>query len=56
VSKISKVVLTRESGSEAATRFTMTCGTTDYPFRADTPEEAAAWVAIIQKRMRSPNP
>ena len=29
----------------------MTCGVTDYPFRADSPEEASAWVGILTKRM-----
>lgn len=56
MSKISKVVLTGEKGAEDSTRFVMTCGATDYPFRADTAEEAAAWVSIIQARMRQPNP
>ena len=38
-------------GDAAGTSFTMTCGTTDYPFRADEPADAEAWVAVISKRM-----
>ena len=48
VSKITKVAMT--PGDAAGTSFTMTCGTTDYPFRADEPADAEAWVAVISKR------
>ena len=54
VSKITKVAMT--PGDAAGTSFTMTCGQTDYPFRADEPADAEAWVAVISKRMRQPNP
>ena len=54
VSKITKVAMT--PGDAAGTSFTMTCGTTDYPFRADEPSDAEAWVSVISKRMRQPNP
>ena len=43
-------------GDAAGTSFTMTCGTTDYPFRADEPADAEAWVAVISKRMAQTNP
>ena len=49
VSKITKVAMT--PGDAAGTSFTMTCGTTDYPFRADEPADAEARVAVISKRM-----
>lgn len=55
MSKITKVELTAGEKNDG-TCFVMTCGTTDYPFRADSAEEAAAWVSIIEKRMRGPNP
>ena len=45
-------MLTPAEGAEGPTAlFRMTCGTTDYPFRADSPEDAAAWVAVLMKRM-----
>ena len=55
VSKITKVELTSGDKSDGSC-FVMTCGATDYPFRADSADDAAAWVAIIEKRMRGPNP
>ena len=54
VSKITKVAMT--PGDAAGTSFTMTCGTTDYPFRADEPADGEAWVAVISKRMAQTNP
>ena len=47
---------TEAPGDAAGTSFTMTCGTTDYPFRADEPADAEAWVSVISKRMSQTNP
>eukprot|EP00629_Pelagomonadales_sp_RCC1024_P002763 CAMPEP_0119274276 /NCGR_PEP_ID=MMETSP1329-20130426/11801_1 /TAXON_ID=114041 /ORGANISM="Genus nov. species nov., Strain RCC1024" /LENGTH=111 /DNA_ID=CAMNT_0007274577 /DNA_START=87 /DNA_END=419 /DNA_ORIENTATION=- len=41
VSKITKVELTPAEGETETALFRMTCGVTDYPFRADSPEEAS---------------
>lgn len=46
VSKISSIELLD------GTNFVMTCGTSSYPFRGETAEDAASWVATIQKRLR----
>lgn len=56
VSKITRVELTPADDGQPPATFTMTCGATDYPFRADDAAEAATWVAIISKRMARPNP
>lgn len=45
VSKISSIELLD------GTNFVMTCGTSSYPFRGETTDDAASWVATIQKRL-----
>ncbi|KAJ1453998.1 hypothetical protein M885DRAFT_522469 [Pelagophyceae sp. CCMP2097] len=47
VTKISKIALSPE---EDMSHFVMTCGSTDYQFRAESPEDAAAWVKVIAQR------
>ena len=37
-------------GDAAGTSFTMTCGTTDYPFRADEPADAEAFAKKKKKK------
>ena len=53
VSKISKIELTPGSKfDDEPLDFVMRCGTSTYPFRAESPEDAASWVRNIEKRMR----
>ena len=44
-----------DAGDAAGTSFTMTWDD-GYPFRADEPADAEAWVAVISKRMAQTNP
>jgi len=54
VTKISKIELTPTKHGDRPTDFVMTCGGSRYPFRGDTPEDAASWVYTISSRMRRP--
>ncbi|KAJ8608485.1 hypothetical protein CTAYLR_005718 [Chrysophaeum taylorii] len=49
VSKITRIELSTDA--ERPTHFVMTCGTSSYPFRGETPEDAASWVDTIGKRL-----
>mmetsp|Transcript_29973 Transcript_29973/g.96708 ORF Transcript_29973/g.96708 Transcript_29973/m.96708 type:complete len:136 (+) Transcript_29973:67-474(+) len=52
VSKISRIRLVHSAKDDKPRDFVMHCGNSTYPFQGETPEDAAAWVAIIEKRMR----